>query len=97
MLAVPLQKRQRTQPVAKTGTVKKKPAMNRDLSQFSRRDIATITTHASRRVKKRRRALVTGGAIRVGRAIALALADAGMDVAIHHHRSTAAARRTARW
>ena len=32
----------------------------------------------------------------MGRAIALALADAGMDVAIHHHRSTAAVRRTAR-
>jgi pteridine reductase len=32
----------------------------------------------------------------VGRVIALALADAGMDVAIHYHRSAAAARRTAR-
>jgi NAD(P)-dependent dehydrogenase (short-subunit alcohol dehydrogenase family) len=41
-----------------------------------------------------RRALVTGGAIRVGRAIALALADAGLDVAISFHRSGAAARRT---
>jgi pteridine reductase len=39
---------------------------------------------------------VTGGAIRVGRAIVLALADAGLDVAIHYHRSAAAARRTAR-
>jgi pteridine reductase len=70
--------------------------MNRDLSQLSRRNIASISTHASRRVKKTRRALVTGGAIRVGRAIALALADAGMDVAVHYHRSAAAARRTAR-
>lgn len=43
---------------------------------------------------KRRRALVTGGAIRVGRAIALALARAGMDVAIGYHRSAPAARRT---
>jgi pteridine reductase len=34
--------------------------------------------------------------VRIGRAIALALADAGMDVAIHYHRSAAAARRTAR-
>jgi NAD(P)-dependent dehydrogenase (short-subunit alcohol dehydrogenase family) len=41
-------------------------------------------------------ALVTGGAARVGRAIALALAGAGMDVAIGYHRSEAAARRTVR-
>lgn len=40
------------------------------------------------------RALVTGGAIRVGRAIALALAEAGFDVAIGFHRSAAEARRT---
>jgi len=40
------------------------------------------------------RALVTGGAIRVGRAIALALADAGFDVAIGFHRSATEARRT---
>jgi NAD(P)-dependent dehydrogenase (short-subunit alcohol dehydrogenase family) len=44
----------------------------------------------------RRRALVTGGAVRVGRAIALALAAAGFDVAIAFHRSTAAARGTVR-
>jgi NAD(P)-dependent dehydrogenase (short-subunit alcohol dehydrogenase family) len=44
--------------------------------------------------KIRRRALVTGGAIRVGRAIALALAEAGFDVAIAFHRSAAEARRT---
>ena len=44
--------------------------------------------------KIRRRALVTGGAVRVGRAIALALADAGFDVAIAFHRSVAEARRT---
>ena len=55
-----------------------------------------MTAHAARRVKKTRRALVTGGAIRIGRAIALALADAGVDVAIHYHRSSSAARRTAR-
>jgi NAD(P)-dependent dehydrogenase (short-subunit alcohol dehydrogenase family) len=40
------------------------------------------------------RALVTGGAVRVGRAIALALADAGFDVAIGFHRSATDARRT---
>jgi pteridine reductase len=43
---------------------------------------------------KHRCALVTGGAVRVGRAIALALADAGMDVAVGYHRSAAEARRT---
>jgi len=50
-------------------------------------------------VKKRRpttrpRAFVTGGAVRLGRAIALALARAGMDVAIGYHRSARDARRT---
>jgi NAD(P)-dependent dehydrogenase (short-subunit alcohol dehydrogenase family) len=37
-----------------------------------------------------RAALVTGGAHRIGRAIALALADAGFDVAVHCHASRAA-------
>lgn len=41
-----------------------------------------------------RAALVTGGARRVGRAIALALAEAGFAVAVHHHASEAAARET---
>jgi len=45
-------------------------------------------------VKKRGRALVTGGAVRLGRAIALALASAGMDVVIGYHRSARAARQT---
>jgi pteridine reductase len=40
------------------------------------------------------RALVTGGAVRLGAAIAVALARAGMDVAIGYHRSAARARRT---
>jgi 3-oxoacyl-[acyl-carrier protein] reductase/pteridine reductase len=44
--------------------------------------------------KIRPRALVTGGAVRVGRALALALADAGFDVAVTFHRSAADARRT---
>ena len=39
-------------------------------------------------------ALVTGGAHRVGRAIALALAEAGADVAIAYHRSGDKAART---
>ncbi len=38
-----------------------------------------------------RAALVTGGARRIGRALVLALAEAGYAVAIHHHRSGAAA------
>ena len=58
-----------------------------------------MTPHGSRAVKKRAvgmrpRALVTGGAVRVGRAIALALARAGMDVAIGYHGSVSQARRT---
>jgi NAD(P)-dependent dehydrogenase (short-subunit alcohol dehydrogenase family) len=55
-----------------------------------------MSSQGSRSVKERRRALVTGGAVRVGRAIALALARAGMDVAIGYHRSGAAARQTRR-
>ena len=38
-----------------------------------------------------RRALVTGGAKRLGRAICLALADAGFDLAIHYNSSAAEA------
>ncbi|MCG5056277.1 MAG: SDR family oxidoreductase [Myxococcales bacterium] len=38
-------------------------------------------------------ALVTGGAVRVGRAIALALGAAGARVAVHHHKSRPAAER----
>lgn len=40
-------------------------------------------------------ALVTGGAIRLGRALALALADAGYDIALHYGMSAAAAAETA--
>ena len=36
-------------------------------------------------------ALVTGGARRIGRALVLALAEDGFAVAVHHHRSRAAA------
>ncbi|HEY1934048.1 MAG TPA: SDR family oxidoreductase [Acetobacteraceae bacterium] len=42
-----------------------------------------------------RAALVTGGAQRIGRAIALALADGGFDVAVHCQASVAAAEATA--
>lgn len=40
-------------------------------------------------------ALVTGGARRIGRAIALALAEAGFDIALHHRGSAEAAEATA--
>jgi pteridine reductase len=40
-------------------------------------------------------ALVTGAAVRVGRAISLALADAGADVAVHYLSSAARAEETA--
>src|SRR5262245_13147917 len=53
-----------------------------------------MPSQGSRTIKKRPRALVTGGAVRVGQAIALALARAGMDVAIAYHRSATAARAT---
>jgi NAD(P)-dependent dehydrogenase (short-subunit alcohol dehydrogenase family) len=41
-----------------------------------------------------RAALVTGGAHRLGKAIALELARSGFDIAIHHHTSAAAAEET---
>ena len=41
-------------------------------------------------------ALVTGGAVRVGRAIALGLADAGYDLVINYHSSGAEAREVER-
>ena len=43
----------------------------------------------------RKRAVVTGAAVRVGRAVALELASAGFDVAVHYNRSEAPAERTA--
>src|SRR5262245_55109204 len=91
-----LQNTQSSQAVKMTGTVKKKPAMKRALNQFRRRDIPppTMTSTTSRSAQKPGRALVTGGAVRVGRAIALGLARAGMDVVISYHRSEALARRT---
>jgi pteridine reductase len=41
------------------------------------------------------RALVTGGGVRVGRAVAVGLAAAGWDVAVHHHTSVEEAGETA--
>jgi NAD(P)-dependent dehydrogenase (short-subunit alcohol dehydrogenase family) len=54
--------------------------------------------HGSGQVKELagKTALVTGGAVRVGRAIAEALAAAGCDVAIGYRRSATAARATVR-
>jgi NAD(P)-dependent dehydrogenase (short-subunit alcohol dehydrogenase family) len=54
--------------------------------------------HAPGQVKELagRAALVTGGALRVGRAIALGLAAAGADVAVGYQRSGPAARATVR-
>ena len=46
--------------------------------------------------RERGRALVTGGAVRVGRAVAVALAEAGYDVTVHYHRSEKEAERTVR-
>lgn len=42
-----------------------------------------------------KRALVTGGAVRVGRELSLALAHEGWDVAVHYHSSEAEAEATA--
>jgi len=41
-------------------------------------------------------ALVTGGAVRLGRALSLGLAEAGFNVVVHYHTSEAAAREVAR-
>ena len=42
-----------------------------------------------------RRALVTGGAVRIGRRLSLEVADMGLDVAVHYHSSRDAAEQTA--
>jgi pteridine reductase len=44
--------------------------------------------------EERRKALVTGGAVRVGRSISAALAGADYDVAVHYHSSALAAKET---
>jgi NAD(P)-dependent dehydrogenase (short-subunit alcohol dehydrogenase family) len=57
---------------------------------------ASLRRQAADRLAERfsmagRRALVTGGSVSIGRSIALALADAGADVAIHHAAAADAA------
>ncbi|HTA17531.1 MAG TPA: SDR family NAD(P)-dependent oxidoreductase, partial [bacterium] len=44
---------------------------------------------------KGKRALVTGGAVRIGKAIALALAEQGCAIALHYGRSVSEARAAA--
>lgn len=50
----------------------------------------------ARKGSQRKVALVTGGARRVGRAVAMTLAHAGMDVAITYHRSAKEAKQVVR-
>src|SRR5438046_4525724 len=81
------------------GTVTKTPVRKRTLSQLRRLHvIAAMRPYGPERVKKLtgKAALVTGGAVRVGRAIALALAREGADVAIAYLRSGVAAKTTVR-
>jgi NAD(P)-dependent dehydrogenase (short-subunit alcohol dehydrogenase family) len=78
------------------GTVTKKPVRNRTFSQLRSHPGITrqMRPHGESQVKELtgKVALVTGGAVRVGRTIALALAAAGADVAIGYRRSAAEAR-----
>ncbi|MGI9504388.1 MAG: SDR family NAD(P)-dependent oxidoreductase, partial [Geminicoccaceae bacterium] len=46
-----------------------------------------MTEAATRQASAKRTALVTGGARRLGRAIALGLAEDGFDIALHYNRS----------
>jgi len=46
-------------------------------------------------MSKKGTALITGGAIRIGKAIALALAEDGYDIALHYNSSEAEAEKTA--
>ena len=48
-------------------------------------------------VRHRKTALVTGGALRIGQAISLKLADLEFDIALHYHQSKEEALRTAQY
>jgi NAD(P)-dependent dehydrogenase (short-subunit alcohol dehydrogenase family) len=54
-------------------------------------DIRNARAIAERFSMKGRRALVTGGSVSIGREIALAFAEAGADLAIHHAKAADAA------
>ena len=42
-------------------------------------------------ILKGKRALISGGAVRIGKSMAIALQDAGVEVIIHYRHSTAEA------
>lgn len=67
------------------------PARRRFTRRRRRFKPAAMILAAAIAAKIPRAALVTGGGQRLGRAIALALADVGFDVAVHYHSSAAAA------
>jgi 2-amino-4-hydroxy-6-hydroxymethyldihydropteridine diphosphokinase len=62
---------------------------------LGRRPVTLYRDPGTGQIRRKQAALVTGGAVRLGRAIALALAGRGFDVALHYHASAGAADETA--